>query len=97
MEKAKDHEKAGGLNGWLPIESAPRRRKILVWGRKLDINWRNPGRPGVHFVNAVMIAKEEDEALKAGMYYAQAGEDGKGWEDGIIATHWMPLPDGPKV
>lgn len=94
MEKKKKHAAAGGLI-WRSIETAPRRKVILVWGRELDINWNNPKRPRAHMVDHVKEVKDETYErgpLKIGDFFAMFDE---ALNKVIVATHWMPLPDGP--
>lgn len=69
---------------WRPIETAPKRGMILVYGQPKDTEDLRFTGPGIH----AAYWDEIDQAYCL---------DGGTWLGPFIApTHWMPLPEPPK-
>jgi hypothetical protein len=68
---------------WQPIETAPEKTPILVWV-PADVELRCGGGP----YRAVKVDGE---------WFSAAVFSMKGWARAPAPTHWMPLPDPPKV
>lgn len=79
-----------GGDGWLPIESAPKNKEVLVWREDCGVLIAKLTTPDA------VIPESQLEEMEFADDFEEWWSDAYGWHEGSERpTHWMEKPEGP--